>query len=244
VGAATCASGKPGVEWEDGHFDGESQTEREEQPELQVGFEPERLELQQVKGAAPRIKHQDRDEHQRAARKRVEEELQRRVNAPRHHPAQEHVRSVLISPAADQEVHRDQGQFPEHVEQHQVQRDKDADHAGFEKEQQGKIRLEPLLDAFPGEKDYQHREERREQHQPQADSVDAQKVLDVKLRHPGQPLDELHAGLTRLPPYEQQEGDGEGYDAHAQGPSLLEPLARQQQQEKCTGQGQNGYQRQ
>ena len=64
----------------------------------------------------------DGDEHQHAARHRVEDELDRGVDA------------ALVAPDPDEEIHRNQHRVPEDVEQEQVERDEDADHGGFERE--------------------------------------------------------------------------------------------------------------
>ena len=56
------------------------------------------------------IEHDDADQEQDAARQRVEEELERRID-----PA-------VAAPDADDHVHRDQHRLPEDVEQEQVER--------------------------------------------------------------------------------------------------------------------------
>jgi hypothetical protein len=78
-------------------------------------------------------------EHQQAANKRVEEELDRRVRPPR------------APPVADEEVHRDQDQFPEHVEQHEVERQEDPQRAGFYQQQQQCIEPRAALVAPRGQ---------------------------------------------------------------------------------------------
>ncbi len=61
---------------------------------------------------------EDRDQHQHPGRLRVEQELQRGVDA------------VLVAPERDDEVHRDQHHLPEEVEQEHVEGHEHADDAG------------------------------------------------------------------------------------------------------------------
>ena len=224
--------GQPGVEREERHLDGEGQGERREEPDLQVRRQLHPLQLQQVEGVRLRleIEHQDGDEHQRAAEHGVDEELDRRVDPPLHDPAAEVVGAVRIAPAADQEIHRDQRQLPEDEEEYQVERHEDADHPRFEQQHQGQVRAQPLADPFPGEDQHEHRDQRGEQHQEQAQAIDAHQVFDVELRHPGRAFDELHARLAVAPADPQQARHGERGEADQQRPPLLEPLPRQDQQ--------------
>ena len=61
-----------------------------------------------VERAGPVVEVDDGDQHQHRAGHGVQEELHGRVDAP------------LVSPDADQEIHRDQRDFPENVKQEQV----------------------------------------------------------------------------------------------------------------------------
>ena len=65
-----------------------------------------------VERAGAVVEVDDGGQHQHRAGHRVEEELHRRVDAP------------LVAPDADQEVHGHQRDFPEHVEQEQVLRER------------------------------------------------------------------------------------------------------------------------
>ena len=59
----------------------------------------------------------DRNQHQQAAQLREEEELRRCVDPP------------LVTPYADQEVHRHEHQLPEQIEDEQIRSQKDAGYA-------------------------------------------------------------------------------------------------------------------
>ena len=134
---------QPGVERPHGHLDGKGGGEGQEQPQLcrrrkvlavgdQVG---------QVEGAGLQAHVEDRQQHQHRAGHGEDEELDRRIDAP------------LTAPHADQEVHRDQGEFPEDEEQHQVGGQENAQHARFEQQEEEHKALHPLLDGIPGGED-------------------------------------------------------------------------------------------
>ena len=106
------------------------------------------------------------------ADQRVEEELDRRVLAPR--PA----------PDADQEVHRQQHDLPEDVEEEEVERAEHAHHAGVEQQEQREVALDRLVDAPRGERCRWNDQQRGQQHHGDADAVDADEVLDVEARDP------------------------------------------------------------
>ena len=133
---------------------------------------------------AVEVQHQDGDQHQHAAEQRVQEELDRRVFAPR------------AAPDADQEVHRQQHHFPEHVEQEEVERQEDAQHARFQQQEQDAVGLDVLVDR-PARAHRQHADERRQHDQRKADAVEAHEVVDVERRNPGQREGVLHARPRR-----------------------------------------------
>ena len=67
--------------------------------------------MSKVCGSRREVEVEQRDQHQHRAEQRVEEELDRRVLVPR------------AAPDADQEVHRQEHDFPEDVEEEEVERD-------------------------------------------------------------------------------------------------------------------------
>ena len=109
-------------------------------------------------------------EHQDAARHRVQDELDRGVDA------------LVVPPDPDEEVHRDEHRVPEDVEQEQVERDEHAEHAGLEREDEEAELLHLLLDAVPRGQQRERREEAGEHDEPQADAVHAQVVVDAEGR--------------------------------------------------------------
>ena len=147
--------GQPGVEREERHLDRKGQREGEEEPVLRGYRNVELIELQQVEAVAavrrlvqPR-QADDGDEHQDAAGHRVEDELHRRVDA------------AVVAPDADEEIHRDEDEVPEHVEQEDVERGEDAEHRRLEEQHEDRELLDLLVDALPRRQQRNRREERR-----------------------------------------------------------------------------------
>ena len=96
---------QPGMNRHHRHLDCEGDQEGKEQP----GLDPERQILRHqganLEGLTTvEIEHDDTDQEYEAARQRVEEELERRID-----PA-------AAAPDANDHVHRDQHRFPEDVE--------------------------------------------------------------------------------------------------------------------------------
>ena len=90
----------------------------------------ERLPVEGVPTEHPQADH--RGQHEQAADERVEEELDRRVLAPR------------AAEGADEEVHRHEHDLEEDVEQEHVGGREDADHGELERQQQREVRRATL----------------------------------------------------------------------------------------------------
>ncbi len=172
---------QPGVEREHRHLDGEGQGEGREQPELLVEreVEPQHVLVGEAPDAAvqalERPGHpEDADQHQQAAGHGEEEELDRGVDPP------------LAAPDPDEQVHRDQHDLPEDVEEEEVPGEQRAEHAGGEQQHRGAEGRPVPLDAAarsrgprsaPGRSpssDERHR-----------DAVHRQVVADAEARDPG-----------------------------------------------------------
>ena len=87
-----------------------------------------------------KVEGDDGQEHQDASHHGEEEELDRRVDPPR------------AAPYPDEEVHGDEHQLPEDVEEDQVEGAEGADHRRFEEEEGDVILLDPVLDGLPGDR--------------------------------------------------------------------------------------------
>ena len=139
------------------------------------------MEVQNLEAAAGLvIQVQQRNQHQQRTEQRVQEELDRRIDA------------VRAAPHADDEEHRDQHGFPEHIEQHGIQRRKHAiDQAGHDQEGRHVLR-HAFLDHFPAGDHHQRREKAVEQDEQHRNAVHAQMVMDVEAADPVLQLDKLH----------------------------------------------------
>ncbi|MEZ5284323.1 MAG: hypothetical protein R2712_05840 [Vicinamibacterales bacterium] len=177
--------GQPRVEREQRHLDRKGDGKGEEEPVLRVERDVERVEPEQVEAVFTRgrVVHpreaDDGHQHQHAAGHRVEDELDRGVDA------------LVVAPDPDEEVHRDEQDVPEDVEEEEVERTEDADHGGLEDQHEDGELLHAALDALPGRQERNRRQEARQHDEHQAEAVDAQVVLDAEGRNPGVALDEL-----------------------------------------------------
>ncbi len=172
-------------------------------------------DLRDLEGLVVDVDEDDAGEQQDRAGERVEEELDRRVLAPG------------TAPDPDQEVHREEHQLPEHVEEEEVERGEDAHHPREEEEVHRVVALRALLDV-PRRDRRDERDERGQEQERDADPVDAHVVADVEGGDPGPVLHEavaLGAGggalavRVALPDRDRRE---EGRDAGEQ----VDPAAR------------------
>ena len=131
-------------------------------------------------GVAVQVEPDEGQEHEDAAGQGVEEELDGRVLPPR--PA----------PDADEEVHRQEHDLPEHVEEEEVEGDEDAEHARDQEGVHGEVALELVVDAVARQGSHEGDERGQEDHRD-GDPVDAEEVLDVERADPDCVLDELVA---------------------------------------------------
>ena len=176
------------------------------------------VQLQQVEAvvAGHRLVHprqaDDRDQHQHAAGHGVEDELDRGVDA------------LVVAPDADQEIHRDQDEVPEHVEQEDVERAEDADHRRLEQQHEDRELLDLLLDALPRRQQRDRRQEAGQHQQHQAEAVDADVVVDAELRNPAAALDELERrrGRRRIEPRPQHQRHRERQRARSPSASVAD----------------------
>ena len=136
----------------------------------------------------PQTDKQDGQQHQQRADHSEQNKLNGRIDAP------------LTAPNADQEVHRYQREFPEDVEQYQVQGQEDTNHTHFQQKEEEHKALYPLLNRGPGGKDGQWGQECGQQYHQDADAVHPQEEIDLDTAclQPGNPVAHLNAGFTAL----------------------------------------------
>ncbi len=226
--------GEPGVEREHRDLDREGQEEREEGADLErVGEAAGRrvgAQRLEVEGAGPRAavpglvrirRGEDGHEHQQRPDERVQDELDRGVDP------------VGAAPDPDDQVHRDEHDLPEDVEQEGVEGEEHADHPDLEDEERDHVFLDPDLDRPEAREQGDPRQGRGQDDQRHRQAVGAQLVLDAEVGDPGHVLDELEAGAAREvadehrqrgDPCEQGEGERDGsreagrQDRHHEGP--------------------------
>jgi len=214
--------GQPRMEREQRHLDRERERECQEPDLLQPRRHAHSLQFEQVKRAGLEIERQDRHQHQRRTRQRVEEELDRGV-----YP-------VVAAPLADQQRHRNQAELPENVEQDKVEREENSQHCRLHQKHQRQIAADVLLDVLIAERHRDRHQKGRQYDQPQADPVHPQMIMDVQTRHPGVALDELHVGDI-LPAGQQQQADHKGRDRRAECQRLLYAVAGRNQNDYGAG---------
>ena len=138
---------QPRVQREQRHFNRERDEECEEEERLFIVREHHFAardaaeNARVIEGARAIEDEDDRDQHQRGTGKRIQEELERGVDA------------AIVSPDADEEVHGDENDFPEHVEQEQVPRGEDADESALEQQQERVVFFGAVFDGVPREQD-------------------------------------------------------------------------------------------
>ncbi len=131
--------------------------------------------------AMQEIQRKDGDEHQHSADHRVQHEFHCRID-----PA-------ISAPDSDEEVHRNQHDFPEHVEQKQVQRAENTDHPGLQQQHEDEVFLRAFSNG-PRRQHGQRRENRRQQNQEQADAIHTHVITDAERRYPWRVDDVLEIG--------------------------------------------------
>ena len=81
------------------------------------------------------VDHQNGDEHQNRTEQSIKEKLNRRVF------------TTWTTPDTDQEIHRQKHHFPKHIEQEEIQRQKNSDHPGFQKQKQDTVSFHVFLNG-------------------------------------------------------------------------------------------------
>ncbi len=89
------------------------------------------------------------------------------------------VRAVFAAVHGDEDGHGNQREFPEAVVDHQVERDKDAEHGGLLDQEERVEDFAALLDGVPTGEYADGREQAGEDDEPEAEAIDADVVEDA-----------------------------------------------------------------
>ena len=190
--------GEPCMEREHRHLDRETDEHACEDPDLyRLAEQPTVFgEVRDAEAGFTRwhlaryleVQGQERNEHQRRPKHRIEEELQRGVLA------------VFAAPDADHEVHRQQHQLEEHEEQNEILSHKRAGHADLQHEHQHEkgLGVTGRGNVIPGVDHHQHRDHHAEDVQRQAEPVDSNGVVAVDHFDPRSVGKELQLARTAV----------------------------------------------
>jgi hypothetical protein len=160
----------------------ERREEREEDEYLRVQRERHLIPVEERETSSGHVVQVDeRNEREERAEQRVEEELERRVNA------------VRTAPDSDHHEHRNERRFEEHVEEQPVERGEHAVHEAGQQEKGREILRDALLNHLPARQHDQHRREAVQQDQQQRYAVYPEVVVDAERFDPRLQLDELEA---------------------------------------------------
>jgi hypothetical protein len=121
---------------------------------------------------------------------------------------------VRPAPHTDDDEHRHQGAFEEHVEQEQVQRGEHPDDQGLQHQEGDHVVDDPVLDRGPAGQDADRHEEGRQQHEQDRNPVHAHVVLGT--REPEVSLDKLIGGAGRIEIRDEHDRDGKGHECGQQ----------------------------
>ena len=169
---------QPGMQRHHGQLHREGDKETKHDPKLGAGTQLRAQQFRIFEGVNARrlvvdkVECQDGDQHQQSAALRKQEKLDGRVDAP------------LMAPDDNEEIHRDQHEFPGEIEQEQVDRQEDTCDSRQNPHQVEVEKADFLADFRPG---CQHgndtQEEREHQHQ-QAETIHSKMEVDAKAWHP------------------------------------------------------------
>ena len=157
VGASTCASGSQVCTGHIGTLTAKAAKKAKNSSVCACSRQRQLVPGQDVEAAARLVVQVDqRDQHQQRAEQRVQEELERRIDPAR------------AAPDADDDVHRDQRGFEEHVEQQAVERAEHADHQARQDQERAHVLVDALGDHLPADDHDDDGDERGQQHEPAA----------------------------------------------------------------------------
>src|SRR6266849_4455622 len=195
----------------------------------------QRLNRGKVECARGVIQPDDANQHEDRARHRVEDEFHGGVYA------------ALVPPNADQQRHGNQHHFPEKEEEEKVEREKHADNADFQHQQHHKKLFDAVLDALPRRQNRNRSQERRQDDEEQADSINAQVIIDRRLVDPLQVFLEMIPGRAYGNRADHQEGKqkfSQRNDQRDDANEFVIVAAQQQKRQRPHGRGEDQHRKQ
>src|SRR6185369_2725836 len=161
---------QPCMERKHRDFDGKSKRKSKKHPGLcyRVEIQPEEIEKAEIGNPCAHtleVQSNDSNKHQEGADHSIDEEFDRCVDP------------VLPTPDADDEVHRDQHDFPEDVEEKEIERDECAEHADFQQKEAGHVTLYLLVYCIPGPENGNRHDEGRQHYEPEAYTINADVIV-------------------------------------------------------------------
>ena len=188
--------GQPGVHRPHRYFDGKSSKERKEQQGLGLAAQGQLVPNRQIKAATRLcVEVNQGHQHQQRAEQGVEEKLKSSVDF------------VRATPNANDEVHRDQGGFKEHIEQHGILGGENPHHQATEDQKSPHVLVDTFGDDFPSRQHHHGGDESGEQHQPQRDAIHTQVVMHLEAFDPQGLFHPLHLSAVDLKAAIQRQGD-------------------------------------
>ncbi len=103
-----------------------------------------------------------------------------------------------MSPDANEEIHGDQHDLPEDIEEEEVQGEEDPDHSGLQQEEKDIVLLHPVGNRVPRAEDREGAQKSAEADQPKADPVHPHVVTHPHGLDPGGLLDQLHLPAAKI----------------------------------------------
>ena len=185
-------------------------------------------QLGNVGSAAIPVHRHDGQQHQHRAGKGVEEELVAGLDAG------------STPPDTDDQEHRQQRAFKEHIEHRQIERGEHTDHQRLQDQEDDHVFLDALLDSPAGENGKWH-QQRGEHHEQHRNAVHADAIPN-RIANPGVVYNELETGIgwIKCLPHEQRQHQHKGRDRKGRPANGLKSRPRHEQDHRSADKRQPG----
>ena len=189
---------QPGVHRPHRHLDREGRKKGKKQQGLHAAAQRQFVPEGDIKTATGLgVQVNQGDQHQQRAEQGVQKELESRINL------------VGPTPDADDQVHRYQRGFKKDVEQQAVQGTKNANHQPAENQERTHVLVNTPGDDLPARNHHHQVDERRQQHKPERNTIQAKVVIHIEAGDPRRMLHKLHRSCVQFEALIQGQGDKE-----------------------------------